>query len=123
MESCSCSTNPTLFFACSGGSNVGQIANDACRQLASEGHGKLSCLAGIGGHISGLVESAKAATKVVAIDGCGVKCAQKAFEEAKVPYTHHIVLTDWGIEKNPSLFPSQDIVSKTKERILAIVEE
>lgn len=123
MESCTCSANPTLFFACSGGSNVGQIANDACRQLASEGHGKLYCLAGIGGHVSGIVESAKAATKVVAIDGCGVKCALKSLEAANVPVTHHIVLTDWGIEKNSTLFPDQEVIEKTKDRIIAIIEE
>lgn len=104
MESCTCSANPILFFACSGGSNVGQIANDACRGIAAEGHGKLYCLAGIGGHVSGIVESAKAATKVVAIDGCGVKCALKSLEAANVPITHHIVLTDWGIEKKLNSF-------------------
>lgn len=123
MESCTCSATPTLLFACSGGSNVGQIANDACRQMAAEGHGKLFCLAGIGGHVSGIVESAKAAPKVVAVDGCGVKCALKALEAAKVPLAHHVILTDWGIEKNPSLFPAQDIISKTKDRLLAIIEE
>ena len=122
MENCMCSSTPTLFFACAGGSNVGQIANDACREIASEGHGKLSCLAGIGGQISGMIESAKAATKVVAVDGCGLKCAFKTLEAAQVPISNHIVLTDWGIEKNPTLFPEQELVNITKNRIIAAVK-
>ena len=39
----------TLLFACSGGSNVGQIANDVCRELTKDGTGKLYCLAGMAG--------------------------------------------------------------------------
>ncbi|HML35218.1 putative zinc-binding protein [Sporomusa sphaeroides] len=114
MDNCTCSATPTLFFACSGGSNVGQLANDACRELTREGVGKLFCLAGIGGHISGIVESAKASSTAVAVDGCGVKCALKALEAANVPIAHH---TDWGIEKNGNLFPEAAAVQKAKQII------
>lgn len=122
MDKYTCSVTPTLFFACSGGSNVGQLANDACRELTQEGEGKLFCLAGIGGHISSIVETAKASSTVVAVDGCGVKCALKALEAASVPVTQHIVLTDWGIEKNGCLFPEVTVVQSTKERIMALVK-
>ena len=121
MEDCTCSGNPILFFACAGGSNVGQLANDACRRLAAEGHGKLYCLAGIGGHVSGIVETAKAA-KVVAVDGCGVKCAQKSLAAAEVPISCYIVLTDWGIEKKPDLFPGEQEIRQVKEKIMALAE-
>jgi len=118
MESCACEAKPTLLFACSGGSNVGQLANDACRALAGEGQGKFFCLAGIGGQVRGLVESAKSATKVVAVDGCGVKCALKALQAAEVPVSNHIVLTDWGIEKNANLFPAPELVAAMKDKVL-----
>lgn len=121
MEKCACSSIPTLFFSCSGGSHVGQIANDVCRQMTAEGKGKLFCLAGIGAHVSGMVESAKAATKVVAIDGCGVQCAKKTLDAAAVPVSHHIVLTDAGFTKNPDLFPAAGDVQKAKTKVLAIV--
>ena len=122
MEKYVCSAPSTIFFACSGRSNVGQLANDACRELTREGQGQLFCLAGIGGHVSGIVESAKASSTVIVVDGCGVKCAQKVLEAANVPMTHHIVLTDCGIEKNGNLFPESTVVQSTKERIMALVK-
>ena len=51
----------TMILACSGGSNVGQLSNQAAVELTQEGFGKLSCLAGIGAHLSGFVQSASAA--------------------------------------------------------------
>ncbi len=122
MEPTMYSTTPTLLFGCSGNSSVGQIANEVCRHLAVEGHGKLSCLAGIGGHVSGMVEAAKNAPKVVAIDGCGVKCVRRTLEAAGVPVSQHIILTEEGFEKTRNLFPDVEDIQKAKNRVLAIVE-
>lgn len=110
-----------MLFACSGGSSVGQIANDACRSLAQEGKGRLYCLAGIGGHVSGIVETAKATEKIVAVDGCGVKCALKSLEAAGVKPTQHIVLTDWGFEKTANLFPESAEIKSAKEKIMEAI--
>ncbi|MBP2649431.1 MAG: hypothetical protein H6Q74_256 [Firmicutes bacterium] len=123
MDKNICSATPTLYFACSGGSNVGQIANDACRELTREGEGKLFCLAGIGGHISGIVESAKTSSVVIAVDGCSIKCAQKVLEAANVPISKHIVLTDLGIEKNINLFSDAMVVKNVKEKIIALSKQ
>jgi len=38
--------------------------------LTQNGVGKIFCLAGIGGHVSGMIESTKAGKILVAIDGC-----------------------------------------------------
>ncbi len=110
-----------LFFACSGGSSVGQIANEVCRQLSGDGYGKMCCLAGIGAQVSGLTKSARGA-RVVAIDGCGWTCARKVLETAKIPISHHLVLSDWGFEDKPDLFPRAEEVLKAKRWILAIIE-
>jgi uncharacterized metal-binding protein len=80
-EPCVCQPTEVLIFPCSGGSNVGQIANEAAKQLTKQGVGKMYCLAGIGGHISGIVESTKAAKKIIAIDGCPVICARSNTRE------------------------------------------
>ena len=40
------------------------------------------CLAGIGARIAGILESTKAANKLVAIDGCPVACSKKTLEHA-----------------------------------------
>ncbi|MHC1595076.1 MAG: putative zinc-binding protein [Methanotrichaceae archaeon] len=48
---------------------VGQIANKATIDLSEEfPRSKSACLAGTGGHVGSLIESAKAAESIVAID-------------------------------------------------------
>jgi uncharacterized metal-binding protein len=89
-----------MILACSGGSNVGQLTNQAAVELTREGFGKMFCLAGIGGQLSGFVQSAKDVPQMVAIDGCSVGCAKAILEQAKVPLKNYIVVTELGIEKN-----------------------
>ena len=111
-------TNMPLLFACAGGSSVGQLANDACRELSREGKGKIYCLAGVGGHIAGIIDTAKKAEAVIAVDGCGVRCALKALEAADVPVTEHIVLTDFGFAKSTELWPEVATINAAKTAIL-----
>jgi len=99
-ENC-CTPNGTIMIlACSGGSNVGQLSNQAAVELTQEGFGKMFCLAGIGGQLSGFVQSAKDVPLMVAIDGCQVGCAKAILKNAQVPLQHYLVITDEGIEKN-----------------------
>jgi len=88
----------TLVLACSGGSNVGQIANNVMIELDKKGAGNAYCLAGIGAALSGFVESAKAA-KTVVIDGCPVGCGKKAFEKYGIEASQYFIVTELGIEK------------------------
>ena len=60
-DSCCGGGVKTLVMACSGGSNVGQIANNVMIELDKREIGNAYCLAGIGAALSGFVESAKAA--------------------------------------------------------------
>jgi len=96
---CSCEPSEVLLFPCSGGSNCGQIAHHAAVDLAKAGRGKLFCLAGMGAHVKGLIESTKAAKVLVAIDGCPALCAKKTLEHAELPPQIHLVVTELGIEK------------------------
>ena len=101
MGSDCCATGANvMILSCSGGSNVGQLANQAAVELTREGFGKMFCLAGIGGRLSGFVQSAKDVPAMVAIDGCQVGCAKAILEAAGVPLERYLVLTDLGIEKN-----------------------
>jgi uncharacterized metal-binding protein len=89
-----------MILACSGGSNVGQLTNQAAVELTREGFGKMFCLAGIGGQLSGFVQSAKDVPQMVAIDGCPAGCAKAILEQAHVALKNYIVVTELGIEKN-----------------------
>lgn len=97
---CCSSDKNVMILACSGGSNVGQISNRAAVELTQEGFGKMFCLAGIGGNLSGFIQSAKDVPAMVAIDGCAVGCAKAILANANVSNPNYLVLTDLGIEKN-----------------------
>jgi uncharacterized metal-binding protein len=102
-EKCLCEPNEILIFSCAGSSNVGQIANQTAVRLAQEGVGRYFCLAGIGGHISGMIESTKAGKVLIAIDGCPVGCARKTLEHTGFNIDEYVQVTNLGIEKNHDL--------------------
>jgi uncharacterized metal-binding protein len=97
-DSCCGGDAKTLVLACSGGSNVGQIANNVMIELDRKKIGNAGCLAGIGAALSGFVESAKAA-KTVVIDGCPVGCGKKAFEKYGIEVSRYFIVTELAIEK------------------------
>lgn len=99
MSDC-CGRGDVLLLACSGGSNVGQISNEAAKALDQLGQGSMYCLIGIGAQLPTFVERVKKeGTTIVTIDGCAVACAKKALENVGVDSDVYVVVTDLGIEK------------------------
>jgi uncharacterized metal-binding protein len=116
-EECCVPGGNVMILACSGCSNVGQIANQCAVELTKEGFGKMACLAGVGAHLSGFVQSAKDAPQMVAIDGCSIGCAKAILGNADVPLISYVVLTDLGIEKNKDLNLKQKDIDGAKEAV------
>ena len=102
-EKCLCEPNEIIIFSCAGSSNVGQTANQAAIRLTQDGLVRYFCLAGIGGHVSGMIESTKAGKMLIAIDGCPVACGKKTLEHAGFTIDEYVQVTDLGIEKNHDL--------------------
>ena len=98
-EGCCNSTDVRIMLACSGASNVGQITNDVAKELDAAGEARFFCLAGVGGHVSGMIASVKGADRVVVLDGCPVACGKKTMDAAGLADYHHLVVTELGIEK------------------------
>lgn len=98
MSDC-CAQKNVLVFACSGGSNVGQLSNEAAKQLDVEGVGSFFCMAGVGGGIGGIIKRSQEATATIVLDGCDVGCVKAAFEREGVDISRYVVITDLGIEK------------------------
>lgn len=94
-----CTGAPKLVFSCSGSSDVGGLADQAGRKMTSDGTGKMYCLAAIGGRIPSFVESTRAATKVLVIDGCPEECARKTMEQAGLKSFVHLKLAEVGFAK------------------------
>jgi uncharacterized metal-binding protein len=88
-----------LFYACSGGANVAEIADRAARELMCAGEGTMFCLAGLGAGIEGMVQTARDADLNIVIDGCPMECAARIFDRAGVANYVQLKVTDLGIEK------------------------
>jgi len=99
MSDCCGNSNKCLVYACSGGSNVGQLSNEAAKALDSSGEASMGCLAGLGGHISGMVESAKSGVPVLIIDGCLVACGKKTADHLGLKNYGYVEITGLGIKK------------------------
>ncbi len=108
-DSCACSAAPKLIFACSGAADVGAIADQAARKLTRDGAGKMYCMTGIGGRVSGIMKTTEAAAGVLAIDGCPLDCARRCLEEAGFTQFQHMRVTDLGMEKGKAPVTEENI--------------
>ena len=115
-----CSGGVRLVFPCSGAADVGAIADQVGRKMTREGLGKMYCLAGIGGHVSGIVETTKAADEIVTIDGCPIACATKTLEHIGItPKTFEV--TKMGFQKGKSPV-NEEAINKVFSEIKAVLE-
>ena len=105
--------------ACSGGSNVGQITNEIAKELDASGEARFFCMAGVGGHVSGMIESVKGADKVIVLDGCPVACGKKTMDAAGITGYEHLVVTELGVEKKHDFNLAPGDVEKTRTAVRA----
>jgi uncharacterized metal-binding protein len=117
-ERCACEVQSILLFPCSGGSNVGQISNAAGVELTRRGKAKMYCLAGMGAHVPGMVDSAQHADLRIAIDGCAVACARKTLEQAGLRVDRAVIITELGIAKNHEFEWTYDELDQVMEAAL-----
>jgi uncharacterized metal-binding protein len=110
-----------LFYACSGGANVAEVADRAARQLMFDGEGTMFCLAGLGAGIEGMIQTAKNADVNVVIDGCPMDCAKKIFDNVGVTNYVQVKVTDVGIEKTKGVRATDEQVAKVVEKVKAAV--
>jgi uncharacterized metal-binding protein len=108
-----------LLYACSGGANVAEIADQAARELMFAGEGTMFCLAGLGADIQGMVQTARDADVNLVIDGCPMDCAKKTFDRHGIANYAQTKVTDLGIEKQKGVRCTdeqvQKVVAKAKE--------
>ena len=117
MADC-CGKGDVLLFACSGGSNVGQISNDAAKALDQLGQGSFFCLIGVGAQLPNFIErTKKEGTTVVAIDGCSVACAKKALENVGATADVYVDVTALGIEKGHHFNHTREEVGQVAQAV------
>jgi uncharacterized metal-binding protein len=79
------------------------------------------CLTGVGGRVPGIMEKTKAASRIVAIDGCPLDCAKKCLELAGITNFKQLRVTDLGMEKGKTPVTDENIakVAKAASALLA----
>jgi len=115
QSACCCGTGDdkiVLLYSCSGSANVGEIADQAARELMFAGHGAMFCLAGLGGDIQGMVQAARDADVNLLIEGCPMDCAKKTFDRHGITNYTQIRITDLGIEKVKGVRCTKEQVDK-----------
>lgn len=115
-----CCAAPTLIFACSGAADVGAIADRAARKLTADGVGKMYCLAGIGGRVSGILKTTQEAEKILAIDGCPLDCTKLSLEEAGFTQFKHMDVTDLGLKKGKSPASNENIAAVVQAALIKL---
>lgn len=88
-----------LVYACSGCSNVAQLANTLAVRLDRSGLAEMSCIAGVGGRVAALVNKALSGRPILAIDGCPLHCALACLAQHGVTPDEHVTLSSYGLRK------------------------
>jgi uncharacterized metal-binding protein len=123
MTGTACSTKPSgkLVFACSGAADVGALADLAARQLTKAGKGQMFCTAGLGGKVTPILETTRAASAILALDGCPLDCVKRSLAEAGFAQCLHLRVTDLGMAKGQTEI-SEANVSKIVAQAEALLQ-
>ena len=117
-SACNCNSVSALVFSCSGAADVGELADRAARALTRAGHGKMFCLAGVGGAVPNILEQTGLASKVLAIDGCPTACASATLKKAGFSRFTRLQLADLGFNKG-----STDPTTENIDRIVTAAKQ
>lgn len=90
---------PPLVYACSGCSSAAQMANQLALWLDRDGAAEMSCIAGVGGGVAGLVRTARGGRPILALDGCVLHCVSACLAQAGVRADTHLTLSEYGVAK------------------------
>ncbi|MDY7011363.1 MAG: putative zinc-binding protein [Planctomycetota bacterium] len=117
-DNCCGDSKPTvLFYACSGGANVAEVADKAAREMMLADEGAMFCLAGLGAGIEGMIRTARDADLNVVIDGCPMDCAKKIFDICGLSNYVQVRVTDLGIEKVKGAAATNEQVARLVEKV------
>lgn len=88
-----------LVYSCSGCSSAAQMANQMALWLDREGEAEMSCIAGVGGGVAGLMRTARMGRPILALDGCVLHCVKACLANAGVEPDLHVTLSEHGVKK------------------------
>lgn len=86
--------------ACSGCSHAGELADLTARWLNEQGVAKMSCLAGVGGHVKSITTTVQSAPELLMIDGCPLECGANTLRLVGITEFQHLKLHEHGVRKH-----------------------
>jgi uncharacterized metal-binding protein len=89
--------------------------------MTKDGAGKMFCLAGIGGRVSGIMATTQSAARIMAIDGCPLNCVKNSLEQAGFRKYEHLQLADLGMEKGKTPPTAEAIANVAKAASVKLV--
>lgn len=88
-----------LVYSCSGCSDVAQITNYIAIDLDRQGAAEMSCIAGVGGGVPGLVKVAKSGRQLVVLDGCAMECCKSCLAQQDLVPDLYVRFDKFGFKK------------------------
>lgn len=108
-----------IVYSCSGCSSAAQMANYIAVQMDRTGAAEMSCIAGVGGNVKKLVQTAHSGRKIIVIDGCPLACAKACLRNHSIQPDVHVELTSFGVAKRQH----EDFDKEEADEILEILGE
>ncbi len=84
------------------------MANQMALWLDRDGVAEMSCIAGVGGGVTALVQTAQTGRPILALDGCVLACVSACLAQVGVVAEEHVLLSDFGVKKRKHADFDQD---------------
>ena len=112
-----------LLYSCSGCSSAAQMANDIALRLDRDAIAEMSCIAGVGGFVKPLVQTAKSGRDIITIDGCPLKCSQACLAQHGIKPKQAFVLSDYDVPKEKHQDYSEEKMTEIYEQLKDEIED
>lgn len=109
-----------LVYACSGSSNVAQLANAIAVGLDRSSRAEMSCIVGVGAGVKPLVRKASAGRPIIVVDGCPLGCCEAALAARGLRADRIVRLHERGLRKRQHV----DFTPEERDAVFAeVVDE
>jgi uncharacterized metal-binding protein len=99
------------------------MANYIAIQIDRKEIADMSCIAGIGGNVKKLVNTAKAGREIIVIDGCPLACSKACLSHHSIEPDLHFELTGYGVKKQNHVDFDKEQADELLQMIVEKIEE
>lgn len=108
---------------CQGACNVGMMTNKVALQFVDNENINMVCPLGLPLGIKSMIDKAAANDKHIAINGCPLKCASKAYDAAGIRDYEEVTITqEFDIQKNKN-YNDETNMEQVKERVGTLISQ